>query len=366
MNRPANPVIEDLSAWVAAGRVRSVDQPDGSSNRSARQGIDDVVEAEAIGFRRAIVSERYNLKHASTFLGVAAGRTERIDLGTGVMAVRARHPLMTAAMGATMHATAGERLVLGIGKSHPSWIADGAERPVSYQEVVDYISIVRALWRGESVTYDGPAGRFERMRLGDVYEGAAPQVLYGTLGNPLGARTAANPVFDGAMLWPCMTPEAVHNAVTRIRRSAEEQDRDPESVRIIAPVITAPDLSDDETRALCHARLVTYVTWPGAVEMFAQINGWDPAPFHAVSNHPMFNVMPDVSADLSFHRDEMLDPASLIPDTWIEASCAIGSVDECVAKLREFKDAGADELATYGSTPGQNAKLAAAWVAAGR
>ena len=42
-------------------------------------------------------------------------------------------------------------------------------------------------------------------------------------------------------------------------------------------------------------------------------------------------------------------------------SCAIGSVDECVASLRRFRDAGADEIVTYGSTPGQNAALAAAW-----
>ena len=29
--------------------------------------------------------------------------------------------------------------------------------------------------------------------------------------------------------------------------------------------------------------------------------------------------------------------------------------------LREFKNAGADEITTYGSTPGQNAGLLAAW-----
>lgn len=42
-------------------------------------------------------------------------------------------------------------------------------------------------------------------------------------------------------------------------------------------------------------------------------------------------------------------------------SCALGSVDQCVATLARFRDAGADELVTYGSTPNQNAALAAAW-----
>jgi probable F420-dependent oxidoreductase len=353
--------LDDLSAWVGSGRIYTSDQPEGSSGRSVRQSIQDVLDAEALGFRRAILSERYNLKHAGSFLGIAAGRTERIDVATGVMAIRSRHPLLVAAMGATMHAAVGPRLVLGLGKSDPAWISDGTPRPTTYQEVIDYVGILRQLWRGESVTYHGPAGRYEQMRLGDVHEGPPPQVWYGTIGNPRGASTAAHPGFDGAMLWPCMTPDAVQNAVTRLRKACEEQGRDPASLRIMAPVVTAPELSDFETRALCHARLITYVTWPGAAQLFADINRWEMGPFEAVARHPMFGTMADTTADLSFHREQMMDPASLIPDTWIEESCAVGSVAQCVKKLRQFKEAGADEIATYGSTPAQNAGLVAAW-----
>jgi 5,10-methylenetetrahydromethanopterin reductase len=62
-----------------------------------------------------------------------------------------------------------------------------------------------------------------------------------------------------------------------------------------------------------------------------------------------------------FHRSELVAAASLIPEQWITESCAIGSVDECLAQFRRYRDAGADELVTYGSTPGQNAGLARAW-----
>lgn len=34
-----------------------------------------------------------------------------------------------------------------------------------------------------------------------------------------------------------------------------------------------------------------------------------------------------------------------------------------MASLEHFRDAGADEIVTYGSTPAQNARLAAAWAA---
>jgi hypothetical protein len=44
-------------------------------------------------------------------------------------------------------------------------------------------------------------------------------------------------------------------------------------------------------------------------------------------------------------------------------TCALGSVDDCVRSLQRFRDAGADEVATYGSTPRQNERLAGAWAA---
>jgi 5,10-methylenetetrahydromethanopterin reductase len=40
---------------------------------------------------------------------------------------------------------------------------------------------------------------------------------------------------------------------------------------------------------------------------------------------------------------------------------AISSTDECIRSLQRFKDAGADEIATYGCTPRQNAKLISRW-----
>jgi alkanesulfonate monooxygenase SsuD/methylene tetrahydromethanopterin reductase-like flavin-dependent oxidoreductase (luciferase family) len=91
------------------------------------------------------------------------------------------------------------------------------------------------------------------------------------------------------------------------------------------------------------------------------MNGWDVEVFKKVAAHPMFNNMADASADLAYHREELMDPASYIPDSWIAESCAVGSVDACVAKMREFKDAGADEIGIYGSTPAQNAKVVDAW-----
>ena len=56
-----------------------------------------------------------------------------------------------------------------------------------------------------------------------------------------------------------------------------------------------------------------------------------------------------------------MKPARLVPDAWMSQTSAVGPVDDCVKTLQAFRDAGTDELATYGSSPAQNAGLIRAW-----
>jgi probable F420-dependent oxidoreductase len=346
------PVAEDLSAWVMSGRVRTEDVP---------LGLDEAVEAERLGFRRVFLSERYNLKEAGVLLGGIGARTSRLGLGTGVVALRTRHPLMMAAMGATLHAAFGSRFVLGIGRSDPKWAPSHRDDAVSYTELIDYIDILKRLWRGETVTYRGPAGTFENLALGEVYDGPSPEVWVGSLGGPAGVRAvAASDAVDGVMLWDMMTLDASRAAIARIRTECERVGRDPSSLRICQPVITAPDVSDDEVRALTHARMVTYLGWEPGVAL-VKTNGWDTGVVERVRSHPLLSGLPPEAADLGFHRSSLMDVARLVPDSWMDEACAIGTAAQCVARLQEYRDAGADEIATYGSSPVQNAGVIRLW-----
>jgi len=136
-------------------------------------------------------------------------------------------------------------------------------------------------------------------------------------------------------------------------------------VRICQCVITAPGLSDDESRALAHARAVTYLQAPEYGDALVRANDWDTAPVEKLRAHSQFQGNKEM-ADLTYHRIQLMEPARLVPDAWMEETCALGSVDQCVTQLQRFRDAGADEIATYGSTPGQNAGLIEAWRARDR
>jgi 5,10-methylenetetrahydromethanopterin reductase len=358
--------IKDLSAYVIGGRVVHEAQSGGheSDARTPAQGVQDGVDAERIGFRRVFLSERWNLKEAAVILSAIAARTERIEVASGIITTAARNPLHMAGMAATMQATFGPRLVLGLGRGNPGWLAGAGLEMVGYAGLRDYVDILRRLWRGERVAYSGVLGEFPEMQLEDVRDLQAPPVWFGTLGQPLGAKASAAS-FDGVLLPPVFTPEATASIVARLRAECERIDRDPASLHVCQSVITAPDLDEQETRALAHARAVTYLDAPGYGEMLVRLNGWDPAPLARLRDHEQFKDMGTAVSDLSFHRTELLGPASLVPDEWMEQSCALGSVEQCVGALRRFREAGADEIVTYGSTPNQNAALAEAWRASG-
>lgn len=363
MNPPPSR-IDDLSAYVISGRVYARPQKSRyvSDGRSTAEGIQDGVDAEQLGFRRIFLSERWNLKEAGALLAAIAARTERIEVASGIITTAARHPLHAAGLGATMQAAFGPRFVLGIGRGNPGWLAGAGLQMPSYRGLVDYVDILRRLWAGKQVSYEGPAGRFPHLALEDADPSQpTPEVWFGTLGQERGAWASAQ-AFDGVLLPPVFTPTATRAIVERLREECRKIGRDPATLRVCQCVITAPDLDDTETRTLAHARAVTYLDAPGYGEMLVRLNGWDPAPLEALRNHDQINTGDSVS-DLRYHRSDLLGPAALVPDHWMTESCAIGTVPDCVATLQKFRDAGADEIATYGSTPAQNAGLARAWAA---
>lgn len=355
-------LVDDLSAFLISGRVvsrRPADSRDETGARTPAEGIEDGVCADRLGFHRVFLSERWNLKEVAVILAAVAARAPRVELATGLVSPARRNVLHMAAFGATMHACFGPRFVLGLGRGDHSYLRSEGLRTQGFDGLCDYVDIVRRLWAGEAVTYDGPAGRYDGIKLGDVYVGQQPKVWYGTFALPKGAAAIARS-FDGVLLPPVLTPAATAAAVQRIREACERIDRDPATVRVCQCVITAPSLSDAETRALAHARAVTYLQAPEYGDALVRANDWAIAPVEKLRAHSQFRCDQEM-ADLTYHRVQLMEPARLVPDAWMEESCALGSVDQCVNQLQRFRDAGADEIATYGSTPGQNAELIEAW-----
>ena len=85
---------------------------------------DLVVDAEQAGIDTALVGEVAGPEAFAT-LGAMAARTERIRLGSGIVAAYTRSPALTAMGFATLASLAPGRIVAGIGPAAPSWWGAG-------------------------------------------------------------------------------------------------------------------------------------------------------------------------------------------------------------------------------------------------
>ncbi len=90
-------------------------------------------------------------------LAVLAGATERVHLGTSVLVVPQRNPVLTAKQFATLSALAGGRVIVGVGVG---WLEEefrilGAGEAFAARGAVtdDYVRLYRALWSPDPVEF---------------------------------------------------------------------------------------------------------------------------------------------------------------------------------------------------------------------
>src|SRR4051812_1165950 len=163
--------------------------------------VDTARRAEELGYRSFWTAETTG-PEAFSILAAAGAAAPSLDLGTGVLALQLRTPMVVAMGAATLQALHPERRVLvGIGISSPvvteRWhgVAYG-ERPLA--RVREYVTLVKECLSGEKVSFQGDFYDVRGFRLGIRATEQRPQVVVGAL-NPAMLRLAGE-VADGVLL----------------------------------------------------------------------------------------------------------------------------------------------------------------------
>jgi coenzyme F420-dependent glucose-6-phosphate dehydrogenase len=169
--------------------------------------VEHAVRAEAAGFSFAMISDHFHpwtdRQGESSFvwsvLGAAARATERLRLGTGVTCPTVRiHPALVAQAAATASCLAPGRFVLGLGSGEnlnehilgDRW-PSAAVRQSMLEEAID---LIRRLWSGEWVDFDGEHFLVERARIYSLPD-ELPPILVAASGQQ--AAEMAGRVADG-------------------------------------------------------------------------------------------------------------------------------------------------------------------------
>lgn len=270
--------------------------------------VEQACRAEADGFAAAWSVHFSRGTDALSALAVAGARTERIELGVGVVPTYPRHPLALAQQAATVQSLCGGRLTLGVGVSHRPVIEDlhGLTYSSPAEHMRDYLSVLVPLLRDGAVTHHGP---FYRVDGGFGVPGTQPvPVLVGALAPRM--VEVAGELADGVVTW-LAGPRSLESVIV---------PRLPGTARVVAAMPVA--VSDDADGARAAAETV-----------FARYGG-----------------LPNYQRQ--FVREGVASVGELV---------VVGDEDDVAAQLRRYDEVGVTELwaVVFGEDAGRTRRLLA-------
>ncbi|WP_412457873.1 TIGR03857 family LLM class F420-dependent oxidoreductase [Mycobacteroides chelonae] len=308
--------------------------------------VHEAIRGEELGFGTAFVSERWNVKEASSLVGAACAVTQRMNIATAATNCNTRHPLVTASWASTMHRLSGGRFTLGVGRGVSAIYSAFNIPDVTTAHIEDWAQVMRRLWRGETiVNHDGPMGRYPVLFLDadfdeDIKLGL---VAFGPKTLALGGRA-----FDDVILHTYFPPDTLQRCVKTVKVAAEQAGRNPDSVRVWSCLATVGDHLPEHLRLKkTVGRLATYLQGYG--DLLVRTNDWDPAVLHRFRADPVVNTVAG-AIDGKATADQLEHITGLFPPDWLSVA-ATGTAAQCVARIREEFGYGADRVILHGSTP---------------
>jgi F420-dependent oxidoreductase-like protein len=239
---------------------------------------------------------------AWTLLAALAARTERLRLGTMVTPVTFRLPAVLAKAATTVDRISGGRVDLGMGagwwdqehRSHGFPFPSTNER---FEMLEEQLEIVHGLWSEDTFSFEGRYYALEECRfLPKPVQRPHPPLVVGGKGGPRLARLVARWADEFNRVGG--TPEDVRSSFERVRDAVTASGRDAGSVTMSFMTWIVAGRSDDE--------------WRERLERVRRMDR-DAGPF-----------------------DEYLED--------VRRDCFVGTVDEVVARMREYAAAGVDRF----------------------
>jgi 5,10-methylenetetrahydromethanopterin reductase len=286
--------------------------------------------AENRGFDSVWVAETRMTRDGFVPLAAIAVSTERMRVGTGIVNVYTRGPVVIAISFVALEELAPGRVQMGLGPGSPLVLAPQGhtfERPLT--RLREYCSVIPRLIRGEEVSYEGEAVRLAGAHVEDLLSDRSE------LGGPrtrlplwLGvtgpkALEYAGEVADGVMLNVCLSTDYVKDALTRIERGARSAGRSLDDIEIAMGLATSPNEVSEEGKRGAARFIALYLTlFPN----IARVSGVDEGVLNATRR--------------AFEEQGLEAAAEHVGDDLVDRLAVGGTPEECRARLDEYRTAG--------------------------
>lgn len=306
--------------------------------RSFEDLIQFAVEAEKLGVDVAWSAEAWGYDAVSP-LAYLAARTERMQLGTGVMQISARVPAMTAMTALTLDALTRGRFLLGLGASGPQVVEGlhGTAFQGPLTRLRETIDIVRQALRGERIAYRGryhelprPGGEGKSLRLAFEPRPALPVYLASI--TPRGLELTGE-LADG-WLGTSFLPERADAHVAFLEQGARRAGRRLADLDL---QVGGPVQLGEDVEAMVEARRPGLAFSLGAMGS-ARTNFYNEAYRRAGFEDACIDVQ---RLWLDGRRDEA---AARVPEELVLGTSLLGTEAMVRERIRAYRDAGVTTL----------------------
>ena len=169
----------------------------------------------------------------------AATATTTLRLGTGILILPQRNPVVLAKSLGTLDSMSGGRVSLGVGVGwlKEEFAALGIPWERRGQRTDDYIGAMRALWDGDSVSYDSDHASFSGVSVNPKPANGRVPIVIG--GHSRAAARRAGRLGDG--FWPGPREGvSIAELIDVMHQEAAAAGRDPESIEITVGLPNTP------------------------------------------------------------------------------------------------------------------------------
>jgi alkanesulfonate monooxygenase SsuD/methylene tetrahydromethanopterin reductase-like flavin-dependent oxidoreductase (luciferase family) len=226
------------------------------------ESLDQIVEAERLGFDSAWITEHHFCDDGYTpspmVIGAAIGaRTKRLRLGTNLMVLPLHNPIRVAEDAATLSLLTGGRFDLGVGIGYRELEFREFGRELKHRPslVEESIEIIRRAWAGERINFTGKRFTVGDLRVLPLPE-HTPKLYLGGMAEPAIDRAAR--IADGFLSTGSIGHDVYVNCLKKHGRAPED------GVIIAGSWAIVSDDPEREARAVAPPALYQgnqYIEW---------------------------------------------------------------------------------------------------------
>lgn len=297
--------------------------------------VRQIIEIEELGYDQIWVSNEKFFHDMYIVSAIVAQHTNSVKIGTFVVDPYSHHPALTAMSVATLDKISGGRALLGIGAGGTGFPVMGISRNKPAVAIKEAVEIIRALWRGETVNYQGEVIKCNRGKLNINTRSDIPIVI-ASRGNMV-LKTAGE-VADSVMIATYSEPTGIRHAISMVEVGAQKAGRKMDEITFISRVDAC--ISTDRRTAY------------DAVKPMIGVFLWTSYPDREFVHRVGLTVPPKIEAIIA-KRDYNLiaTSAHMIPDEFVDKFCWAGTAEDVACNVADVVKLGIKNITFLPHTP---------------